>query len=67
KLRVAWIIPNIFCYLMFGGFSTFVALNTEDLQEINRLGIWVFAVIILFLISIFGSYRIWSWIKEGKM
>jgi len=52
---------------MFGGFSTFVALNIEDLQEINRLGIWLFAVIILFLISIFGSYRIWSWIKEGKM
>ena len=67
KLRFAWIIPNVFCYLMFIGFSTFVALNAEGLQEISRLDISVFAMIILFLVSIFGSYRIWTWIKEGEM
>lgn len=64
KLRVAWIIPNVFCYLMFVGFSTFVALNAEGLHEINRLSIWVLAMIILLLISIFGSYRIWTWINQ---
>jgi len=52
---------------MFIGFSTFVALNAEGLQEISRLDIWVFAMIILFLVSIFGSYRIWTWIKEGRI
>jgi hypothetical protein len=52
---------------MFVGSSTFITLNVEALREINRLGIWVVAIIILFLICIFGSYRIWSWIKEGKM
>jgi hypothetical protein len=67
NLRIAWIILNAFCYLMFVGFSTFVVLNVEGLHEINRFGIWVFAIIILFLISTFGSYRIWTWIKEGKM
>ncbi|MCZ8542312.1 hypothetical protein [Psychrobacillus psychrodurans] len=67
KIRVAWIIPNLFCYLMFIGFSTFIVLNAEGLQEISRLNTWVFAMIILFLISIFGSYRIWGWIKEGRI
>ncbi|AWE07929.1 hypothetical protein DCE79_11260 [Lysinibacillus sp. 2017] len=67
KLRIVWIIPNVFCYLMVIIFSIFVALNAEGLQEINRLGIWVFAMIILFLVSIFNSFRIWTWIREGKM
>jgi hypothetical protein len=52
---------------MFAGISTFIALNAEGLREVNRLGIWVMAMIILFLLSILGSYRIWSWIKERKM
>lgn len=52
---------------MFIGFSTFIVLNAEGLQEISRLNTWVFAMIILFLISIFGSYRIWGWIKEGRI
>ncbi|MFD1030170.1 hypothetical protein [Metaplanococcus flavidus] len=67
KLRIAWIIPNIFFYLMFIGFSTFVVLNAEGLQEINLFGIWVFAMMILLLVAILGSFRIWSWIREGKM
>lgn len=65
KLRIVWIIPNVFCYIMFVVFSIFVALNAEGLQEIGRLGIWVFAMILLFLVSIIGSFRIWTWIKEG--
>ncbi|WP_163103054.1 hypothetical protein [Peribacillus alkalitolerans] len=67
KLRVVWIIPNVICYIMFVGFSTLIALNVNGLQEIKRLDLWVFAMIILFFISIFGSYRILSWIKKGKM
>ncbi|MCM3768771.1 hypothetical protein [Neobacillus niacini] len=67
KLRVAWIVPNALCYLIFIGFSIFIALNTSSLQEKNLLSIWIFAMVVLLLISIFGSYRIWSWIKEGKM
>jgi hypothetical protein len=67
KLRVVWNIPNVFCYLIIVGLSIFIVLNVEGLREVNRLGIWVISIIILFLISIYGSYRIWSWIKEGKM
>lgn len=52
---------------MFVGFSTFVVINAEDLQEINRLSLWVLTMIILFLVSVFGSYRIWTWIKEGEI
>jgi len=37
------------------------------LKNNHLLDIWVFAIIILLLVSIFKSYRIWTWIKEGKM
>ncbi|MGR3763025.1 hypothetical protein [Rossellomorea sp. NS-SX7] len=67
KLRLVWVIPNVFCYLMFAGVSAFTVIHAEGLQEIHRLGIWVLAMILLFAVSIFGSYRIWTWIKEGKM
>ena len=44
-----------------------VVANSEGLQEINRLSINVIFLILLFLVSVFGSYRIWRWIKEGQM
>ena len=66
KLRLGWIIPNVFCYLMFIGFSSFVLVNAKDLEEINSLSIWVFMMLLLLLVSLIGSYRIWTWIKEGK-
>ncbi|WP_422122310.1 hypothetical protein DHX103_10900 [Planococcus sp. X10-3] len=67
KMRIAWIIPNIFLYLMFIGFSTFVVLNAEGLQGINRFGIWVFFMMLLLLVAIIGSFQIRSWIKDGKI
>lgn len=66
-LRLFWIIPNVICYLMFIGFSTFVIVNFEGLKEINRLSIWVIAMLSLLIVSIFGSFRIRNWIKEGKL
>lgn len=67
KLRIIWIIPNIFLYLMFIGCSIFVLKFREGLLEINRLSIWVITLILLLFVAILGSYRIWTWIKEGKM
>ncbi|WP_088068177.1 hypothetical protein [Gottfriedia luciferensis] len=67
KLRIGWIIPNVFCYLMFICFSTFIIRNAEGLKEINRFSIWVIAMLALLLVSIFGSFRIWKWIKECKL
>jgi lysylphosphatidylglycerol synthetase-like protein (DUF2156 family) len=67
KLRIIWIIPNVFCYLILFGLAMWVVANGEGLQEINRLSIFVIFMILLFLVSVFGSYRIWGWIKEGKM
>ncbi|RTR33981.1 hypothetical protein EKG37_07150 [Robertmurraya yapensis] len=67
KLRVVWIIPNIFCYFMFLWISTFVIINWDGLLEIKELGKWVMLDILLFSISIFGSYRIWRWIKDGRL
>nr|WP_229677415.1 hypothetical protein [Psychrobacillus lasiicapitis] len=67
KLRMVWILNNIFCYLMFIGFSIFVVINKEDLLLINRLSIWVIAMLLLLMLSMFGTYRIYGWIKEGKL
>jgi heme/copper-type cytochrome/quinol oxidase subunit 3 len=47
-----WIIPNIFCYLMFAGVSTFTAVYADELREINRLSLWVIATIILLAVSV---------------
>ncbi|MEH6940013.1 hypothetical protein V7056_19540 [Bacillus sp. JJ664] len=67
KLRLAWIIPNVFCYLIVITLSTFVIENFEGMKEINRLTIWVVANVALLIISVFGSFRIWNWIKTRKI
>lgn len=66
-LRAIWILPNIFLYLLFIGVTTFVVVNADGLREINRMGIWVVYLMLLLAVAIFGSFRIRSWIKEGKI
>lgn len=62
KLRIIWIIPNIFCYFMLFSVATFVFINVEGLMDIDRLSIWGIALFALLFVSLFGSYRIWTWI-----
>lgn len=66
-LRIAWIIPNVLMYIFFLGLSLFVFANTEGLNDINRLVMWIITLILLLFIALFGSYRIWTWIKQGKL
>lgn len=66
-LRAVWILPNIFLYLLFIGVTAFVVVNADGLREINRMGIWVVYLMLLLAVAIFGSFRIRSWIKEGKI
>lgn len=47
--------------------SAFVFKNSYELEEINSLSIWVILMLVLLIVSIFGSYRIWTWIKEGEI
>ena len=54
-------------WIMFFGFSTWVALNIEGLKLIGSLSIWILAMIVLFLVTIIGSFRIRQWITEEKM
>ncbi|KOO46017.1 hypothetical protein [Priestia koreensis] len=65
--RVIWIIPNVFCYLMVIGLIVFITANAEGLYSENRLEIWVFFSMLLLAVSIFGSYRIWKWMRDGKL
>ncbi|KRF20194.1 hypothetical protein [Paenibacillus sp. Soil787] len=66
-LRIAWIIPNVLMYMFFLVLSIFVFYNADGLDDINRLSIWLITLILLLFISLFGSFRIWSWIKQGKL
>ncbi|WP_225217745.1 hypothetical protein [Sporosarcina gallistercoris] len=67
KLRVAWIVPNIFIYLMFIGALIFMTINAKEIQEIGMASLWIFNLFVLFVGSILGSLRIRNWIKKGKM
>ncbi len=37
------------------------------IREINRLSIWIFGMIFLLIMAMFGTYSIVIWIKEGKI
>ncbi|WP_246078996.1 hypothetical protein [Paenibacillus piri] len=67
KLRIIWLIPNLFMYAMFVGLSCFILLNAEGLMEIERMGIWLFMLFMLLGVAVLGSIRIYIWIKQGKM
>ncbi|MDX8342486.1 hypothetical protein [Rossellomorea sp. YZS02] len=67
KRRLIWLIPNVYCYLMFIGVALFITIYFEGLQEINRLGIWLVAMILLLTVSVHGSYTILKWMREGKL
>ncbi|QOR65016.1 hypothetical protein IM538_14340 [Cytobacillus suaedae] len=56
-LRIVWIIPNVFCYLMTFGLTAWVLTNYEGLQEINRLFVYILFVILLTIVSIIGSFE----------
>jgi lysylphosphatidylglycerol synthetase-like protein (DUF2156 family) len=67
KLRIIYILINAFWYVMFIAVSLFLVMNWDGLKEINRLSIWVMAVILLLSAAIFQSYRINNLIKKGKI
>ncbi len=67
KLRIIWIIPNVFCYLMFIAVLLFVLMNLSGLKEIQMMPYWIGLLSTLFIVSLFGSLRIRQWIAQGKM
>lgn len=67
KLRVIWIVPNVFCYIMLIGCLIFVASHLIELVEIGKLSIWVITLLSLIAVSLLGSFRIRYWIKTGKL
>jgi len=52
---------------MLIGLTIFVVVNSNGLYEINELPIYVILILMLFIVSVFGSYQIWNWMKDGKM
>jgi hypothetical protein len=67
SLRALWIIPNILFYLLSLVLLGFIMANARGLREIHRLEIWILALLILLLVSFFGTFQIKGWIKKGKM
>ncbi|WP_246608595.1 HIT family protein [Paenibacillus agaridevorans] len=70
KLRVgffiAWIIPYVFLVCYNIGFFTYIITNAKGLNEINRMGIFVFMWFVFSLVLVFGAIRIIQWYKQGK-
>lgn len=66
-LRVVWIIPNVFCYLMVIGVLIFIIANYEGLKEIGVIMYWILILIALLLVTVFGSFRIRYWIMRGDL
>ncbi|MFV8827734.1 hypothetical protein [Alkalihalobacterium sp. APHAB7] len=66
-LRVINIVPIVMTWLMFIGILIFIILNAEGLQELNMLTIWVIGLIGVFFVALFGTYKIWQWIRVGKL
>ncbi|EDL66297.1 hypothetical protein BSG1_03055 [Bacillus sp. SG-1] len=64
---MAWITLNIFCYVMLMGVSLFVAVRAEGLADINRLSVWVVAVLCLLFVSVFGSVQLYTWMNNGDI
>ncbi|APH05666.1 hypothetical protein A9C19_13400 [Bacillus weihaiensis] len=67
RLRILWIIPNVFCYIMCLALFIFIVSNVQGLMEINQFFIYLFLDILLLFISILGSFRIISWMEQGKL
>lgn len=67
RLRMVWILLNVWLYLMLIGTTIFIMANAEGLQEINRLFIFIVITLVLGLVAISVSFRIWNWIKEGRL
>ncbi len=67
KFRVLWIVGNVFLYVLLIGYATWVVLNIHDLQKYNMLTQPIVFIIALFFVALYGSYRIRTWIQEGKI
>lgn len=66
-MRLVWILPNLLMYFLLVGLMVFIVINAEGLQEINEFLIYIVFALLLCLVTVAGSFRIRSWIKEGKL
>ncbi|WP_342542565.1 hypothetical protein MHH33_17825 [Paenisporosarcina sp. FSL H8-0542] len=66
-LRLLLIGPNILMWVLFLGLLLWFGLHLEEIKENNRLIVYLILLGALLFVSIFGAFRNWLWIKEGKM
>lgn len=66
-MRLTWILPNLLMYFLLIGLLAFIVINAEGLREINQLLIYIVLALLLCLVTVAGSFRIRSWIKEDKL
>ncbi len=67
KLRILWIAPHVFLYLVNLGFLLFIVLNWTDLKQYGNPGLFVFIWVVFTLVQLFGSYKIFEWLKNGHL
>jgi hypothetical protein len=66
-LRLAWIIPNLLTYIASVFILLFVTLNFNDIKALGQLWIYGMMLVCLLGVSLFGSFRIRKWIRDGQM
>lgn len=64
KLRIAWIIPNVLCYLFFIGSAVFVINNSQRIAELNELSMWVITLLLLYLYRYSGVFEFTHGLKK---
>ncbi|GKV70106.1 hypothetical protein NCCP2716_26040 [Sporosarcina sp. NCCP-2716] len=65
--RAVWLFPNILSYLAIVSVSVWVFNNREDMREIGVFGIYAGFLLLFSAITLFGTFRIWTWIRAGKI
>ncbi|SDE65599.1 hypothetical protein SAMN02799630_06012 [Paenibacillus sp. UNCCL117] len=65
KLRMAWIVPQIFLAIMNLFLLGFIVMNWSYLG--NTKPLYITLCSLLYLVIVLGVYKIIDWIKKGKI
>ncbi|MET0787045.1 MAG: hypothetical protein ABWY25_10100 [Paenisporosarcina sp.] len=66
-LRLLLIAPNLLMWTAFLGLLLWFGLHFENIKADNRLFMYLIILGALLFVSLFGAFRNWLWIKQGKM
>jgi hypothetical protein len=66
-LRRLLIVPNLLMWAAFLGLLVWFGLQFENIKADNKVFTYLIILGALLFVSLFGAFRNWLWIKQGKM